>query len=52
MQLEVLYNFCLMLESNSSTDLGPKSLEEGRLHYRITEIGQLAIDGTFPKSPS
>jgi hypothetical protein len=77
MQLEGLYNFCLMLESPEFIDqylkdgwkkryidlllqqeemknlprfnefnnvLGPKFLEEGRTHYRITDIEKLTID--------
>jgi hypothetical protein len=77
MQLEGLYNFCLMLESPQFIDhylkdgwkkryvdlllqqeemknlprfdefnsvLGPKFLEEGRTHYRITDIEKLTID--------
>jgi hypothetical protein len=77
MQLEGLYNFCLMLESPQFVDrylkdgwkkryvdlllqqeemknlprfdefnnvLGPKFLEEGRMHYRITDIEKMTID--------
>jgi hypothetical protein len=76
-QLEGLYNFCLMLESSAFIDryvkdgwskryidlllqqeemkglprfdefnnvLGPKFLEEGRTHYRITDAERLTID--------
>jgi hypothetical protein len=77
MQMEGLYNFCLMLESPQFIDrylkdgwkkryvdlllqqeemkslprfdkfinvLGPKFLEDGRAHYRITEVEKLTID--------
>ena len=43
---------CLPRLDEFANVLRPQFREEGRLHYRVTDIGQITIQGSFPKSPS
>ena len=43
---------CLPRFDEFTNILGPMFREEGRLQYRVTDIGQITIQGGFPKSPS